>query len=120
MHHKGTAMPVFRGSLKENSSDTSQPAGAQLDVPPVLSVMVGAERGPQLSDTLAQMGHEFKHGGGQTLVDEVAGQSALTRHKKGVLIGYFCHISIFSSPIIYFIFIYIYAFLFIFTRMFHF
>lgn len=27
------------------------------------------------------MGHEFKHGGGQTLVDEVAGQAALTGHK---------------------------------------
>lgn len=27
------------------------------------------------------MGHEFKHGGSQTLVDEQAGQSALTGHK---------------------------------------
>lgn len=42
---------------------------------------VGAERGPQLANPLAQMGHELKHGGSQTLVDEVAGQSALTGHK---------------------------------------
>lgn len=46
------------------------------------------------------MGHEFKHGGGQTLVDEVAGQTALMRQKMGgvlidliVLTSFFAYFS---------------------------
>lgn len=48
------------------------------------------------------MGHEFKHGGGQTLVDEVAGQSALMTNKHRVLIVYFFHVDIFSLPVTHF------------------
>lgn len=57
----------------------SQVAGTQ---PPLVCVAVmlltwvvlarAAHGGPQFGDALAQVGHELKHGGGQTLVDEVA------------------------------------------------
>lgn len=47
------AQSYHNGPLKENSGDDSQPAVAQLDVSSVLSVAVGAERGPQLSNPLA-------------------------------------------------------------------
>lgn len=47
------AQSYHNGPLKENSGDDSQPAVAQLDASSVLSVAVGAERGPQLSNPLA-------------------------------------------------------------------
>ena len=39
-------------------------------------------RGTQVCDSLAQVGHEVKHGGSQTLVDEVAWQTALGGQKR--------------------------------------
>lgn len=37
---------------KKNCSDASKPALAQFDISPGLKVLVGAERGPQVSDAL--------------------------------------------------------------------
>lgn len=37
------------------------------------------------------MGHELKHGGSQTLVDEVAGQAALTGHKRDTQLKFLSH-----------------------------
>lgn len=44
---------IKKKQKKKTSSDTSQPAVVQLDVSPVLNVVVGAVRGPQISDALA-------------------------------------------------------------------
>lgn len=44
---------VLKKKTKKKTSDASQPAVAQVDISPGLSVVVGAVRGPQVSDTLA-------------------------------------------------------------------
>lgn len=76
---KNVSFPSFRrdatplGSVKTTTVPRRSQSRGGSPAPPL------AAGGSQVVDSLAQVRHEVEHGGGQTLVDEVARQVAL-RH----------------------------------------